>query len=302
MAVTTTGSFAKALWPGVNTWYQQRYNDWDEEWKDLFEQGKSDKTYEEDVGIMGFGLAQKKTEGKGIAYDNTEQGFISRYNNVVYGLGFQVTREMYEDDQYNVIESRSKALAFSMRTTKENVAANVYNRAFNSSYTGGDGVEMCSAAHLLKNGGTFRNELATAADLSESAVEQAIIDIGKLKDERGLQVAIKPECLIIPVELEFEAERILGSTLQNDSANNAINALKSRKSIPKGYKMNHYLSDADAWFILTNCPEGVKMFQRRAQELQMDNDFDTENAKYKSTERYSFGWTDPRGIFGSPGA
>lgn len=303
MAVITTGSFAKALWPGVNKWYGKAYDEHRVEYTDLFDTFKSNKRYEEDVSISSFGLASVKEEGGDVSYDNERQGFVTRYAHVVYALGFIVTREAFEDDLYDVVaQRRARGLAFSMRQTKEIVAANVYNRAFNSTYTGGDSLELCSAAHTNIAGGTWANELTTAADLSEASLEQACIDIGKWENDRGLQIAVMPKCLVIPVDLEFEANRILKTQYRVGTADNDINALNMMGKFPDGIKVNHYLTDTDAWFLRTNAPDGMKHFVRRSPQFGVDNDFDTENAKFKATERYSFGWTDPRGVFGSPGA
>ena len=302
MAVITTSSFAKALWPGVNAWYGKAYNDYTTEWDKLFEKNTSKKAYEEDVGMSGFGLAAVKQEGAPIQYDTERQGFTTRYNHVVYALGFIVTREMFEDDQYDVVGQRkAKGLARSIRQTKEIVGANIYNRAFNSSYTGGDGKEMCATDHPNVAGGTWANELATAADLSEAALEQAAIDIYAFTDDRGLLIAAKPKKLVIASANQFEAARILTADGRTGTDSNDPNVLKNKGIIPETV-VNHYLTDADAWFILTDVNDGLKYFERRADAFEMDNDFDTENAKFKATARYSFGWTDPRGIFGSPGA
>jgi len=299
----TTSSFAKALWPGVNSWYGRAYDEIQPKWDKMFDKYTSRKNYEEDVGISGFGLAPIKTEGQSIAYDSERQAFIKRYTHVAYGLGFIVTREMFEDDLYDVVGQRkAKALAFSMRQTKEVVAANVYNRAFTSTYVGGDGKELLATDHPNLSGGTYANELTTAADISEASLEQACIDISRMTNDRGLRIALTPQGLILPPELEFEATRILKSTGQNDTANNATNALRALGKFPKGVIVSPYLTDPDAWFIRTDCPDGMKYFERRADEFDMDNDFDTENAKFKATARYSFGWTDPRALFGSPGA
>lgn len=298
-----TGSFAKALMPGVNKWYGKAYAEHNTEWTDLFDTFTSNKRYEEDVSISSFGLASVKNEGDSIAFDSEKQGFVTRYAHVVYGLGFIVTREAFEDDLYDVVgQRRARGLAFSMHQTKENVGANIYNRAFNSSYTGADGLELCSTAHVNIAGGTWANELSTAADLSEASLEQACIDIGKWTNDRGLKISVMPRCLIIPVDLEFEANRILKTQYRVGTADNDINVLNMQGKFPEGIKMNHYLSDTDAWFMRTNAPDGMKHFVRRGPQFAIDNDFDTENAKFKATERYSFGWTDPRGIFGSPGA
>lgn len=296
-----SASFAKALWPGVNAWYGQSYAEYPVEWTKLFEKNTSNRKFEEDVGYSGFGLASVKSEGAPIVYDSERQGFTNRYTHVTYALGFIVTREMFEDDLYDVVgKKKAKALAFSMRQTKEIVAANVYNRAFNSTYTGGDGKELLATNHPNIAGGTYANELSAAADVSEAAFEQACIDIANLLDDRGLKIALRPKTLIIPVNLQFEVTRILKSTGQVDTADNNLNALKTMGMIPEVI-VNHYLTDTDAWFIRTSAGDGMKYFERRSDEFGMDNDFDTENAKFKASARYSFGWSDPKGLFGSPG-
>jgi hypothetical protein len=303
MAIINTGALAKSLWPGVNKWFGMGYDEYPLEYKELFRSERSEKNFEEDVNSYGLGLAVVKPEGENISYDSMAQGFLKRYVHTTYALGFIVTREQIEDNMYmELAEKRSKRLAFSMRQTKENVGANVFNRAFDGNYAGADGLELCSDAHLLSKGGTYKNELSTAADLSEASLEQACIDIMDFKDDAGLRIQVMPRKLVIPKELCFEAERILKSTLQNDSANNALNALRSKGVLPEGYVVNHYLSDADAFFILTNCPDGMKHFERRDMAIENDTDFDSENMKFKASERYVFGWTDPRGIFGSPGS
>jgi hypothetical protein len=297
----TTGQFAKALWPGVNAWYGKAYGEHKVEYTDLFDSYSSRKAFEEDIGISSFGLAQIKGEGAAVRFDNEQQGFITRYSHVVYALGFIITREMVEDDLYDVVgERKARGLAFSMRQTKENVAANVYNRAFTSSYTGGDGKELLATDHPNVAGGTYSNELTTAADLSEAALEQACIDLMKFTNDRGLKIAIKPQSLIIPVDLSFVADKIMKTEYEVDSTNNTVNVVRGK--FPGGVKVNHYLTDTDAWFIRTNAPDGMKHFTRRADDFDMDDDWDTDNAKYKATARYSFGWTDPRSLFGSPGA
>lgn len=298
-----TGNFGKLLWPGLNKIYGKAYNEFKVEYTDLFSTHKSTKHFEEDLGVTSFGLAMTKAEGAPVHYDSERQAFLTRYNHVEYGLGFIITKVMYEDDLYSVVgERRSKGLAFSMRQTKETVGANVYNRAFNSSYTGGDGKEMCATDHPNYAGGTWANELATSADLSEAALEQACIDLMKFTNDRGLKISVMPQSLIIPVDLVFEAERILKSPHRVNTANNDINALNKMGKFPSGVIVNHYLTDTDAWFIRTNVQDGPKYFTRVDDSFSEDNDFDTDNAKYKARSRYSFGWTDPRGIFGSPGA
>ncbi len=255
------------------------------EWDKLFEKNNSTRAYEEDVGLSSFGLAQVKAEGAPITFDTERQGFTSRYNHLVYALGFIITREMYEDDQYDIVgQKKAQALGRSMRQTKEIVGANVYNRAFNTSYTGGDGSTLVacagggSASHANVAGGTFTNGVSVAADLSEAVLEQASIDIA-----------------------EFEAKRILGTEGRVGTELNDLNAIKTMGIIPE-VVVNHYLTDSNAWFILTDVKNGLKYFERRGDAFDMDNDWDTENAKYKATARYSFGWSDPRSIYGSPGA
>ncbi|RMH21708.1 MAG: hypothetical protein D6698_02315 [Gammaproteobacteria bacterium] len=298
----TTGHFGKALWPGINAWWGKAYNEYPEEWSKIFDKATSRRAFEEDVQVSSFGLAPVKREGAPVAYDTEEQGFVTRYTHLVYALGFIITREMVEDDLYDIVgERRAKALAFSMRQTKETVAANVLNRAFNSSFVYGDGQPLLSASHPNVAGGTFSNRLAVDSDLSEAALEQACIDIAKFTDDRGLKIAAMPEKLIIPVDLMFEVDRILKSEYRPGTNNNDINALNLQGRF-KDVVVNHYLTDTDAWFIKTNVPNGLKCFQRRPVDFSMDNDFDSDNAKYKATERYSFGCTDPRGVFGSPGA
>ena len=302
MAVINTGSFAKALWPGVNAWYGKAYNEYPVEYTALFDKFTSNRAWEEDVGISSFGLAVQKTEGAPVSYDSERQGFITRYQHVVFALGFVITREMMEDDQYDIVGQRkAQGLAFSIRQTKEINGANVYNRAFSGSYTGGDGVAMIATNHPNIAGGTWSNRIAVNADLSEASLEQACIDIAGFTNDRGLLIADRPETLIIPRQLMFEADRILKSNGRVGTDLNDLNALKTMGIVPK-IVTNHYLTDEDAWFIRTNIKDGMKYFERRADEFAMDNDFDTENAKFKATSRYSFGWTDPRGIYGSEGA
>lgn len=299
--IMTTGSFPKALWPGVKKWYGQTYNDYAVEYTELFDTFKSDKAFEEIVGTSSLGLAVVKAEGSPVTYDSEQQGFTTRAQHVNYGLGFIITEEMMDDDQYMLVgERRSKALARSMRQTKEIVAANVYNRAFNTSYTGGDGKAMIVSDHPNIAGGTFSNVISTAADISEAALEQAVIDIEGFTDDRGLLIAVRPKSLIIPRQLVFEVQRILKSDKRVDTANNDPNVLKMLGSIPK-VVVNHYLTDTDAWFLRTS-EEGLHYFERKADSFAQDNDFDTSNAKFKATGRYSFIWSDPRTIYGSPGA
>ena len=302
--VIQTGNHPKALWPGVYAWWGAKYDEHPEEYVHLFDSHTSRKNYEEDVQQTGFGLAPIKRQGAPVTYDTHSQGFITRYIHVAYALGYIVTREELDDNLYNEVSMRrSENLAFSMRQTMENVGANIYNRAFDPNETGGDGVSLLNNAHPnTVGGGAFSNVLDPAADLSEAALEDMIIQIYGARNDRGLKISLKPRNLIVPRHLYFEANRILGSTLQNDTANNAVNVLKAVNAIPEGIVMNHYLTDPNAWFMRTNAPHGLKCFKRTMREFSQDNDFDTMNAKAKAYERYSFGWTDPRGLYGSPGA
>jgi hypothetical protein len=297
-----SGSFAKALWPGVNRWYGKAYGDYATEYDKLFEKRSSSKAFEEDVSISSFGLAVMKPEGGAISYDTERQGFITRYQHTVFALGFIITREIMEDDQYDIVGQRkAQGLARSIRQTKEINGANIYNRGFNASYVGGDGVSMLNASHPNIKGGTWSNILATASDLSEAALEQAHIDIAAFTDDAGLLIAAKPKTLVIPRQLVFEARRILGTEKRPGTDANDLNALKDM-GVVQSTVVNHYLTDPDAWFLLTDVPNGPSYFERRSDEFAMENDFDTENAKYKATSRYSFGWSDARGVYGSPGA
>lgn len=298
-----TGSYVKALVPGVNAWWEAKHNEHATEWTKLFERYKSSRAYEEDVQRTGLGYLQVKGEGEPITYDGHVQGPVTRYVHTVYALGFIITREMFEDNQYTEISFRgTEDLAFSTRQTNEVLAANVYNRAFNSSYVGGDGVEMCSTAHPNVGGGTWSNEANPASALSEASIEQMCIDIGKWQNDEGLQIAVIPKTLHIPIDLMFEAKRILGTPYRVGTADNDINALHSMGKFGEP-EVNHYFTDTNAWFVRTDAPHGLKCFDRRMEEFGTDdNDFDTENAKFKVTFRRSFGWTNPRGIWGNEGA
>jgi hypothetical protein len=297
-----TGNHPKALWPGVKAWFGAGYGEHPEEYRDLFDIEQSSQAWEEDVQMKGFGLMPVKEQGKSTTYTGHVQGYISRYTHVAYSLGFIVTYEELKDNLYKKLAgSRSKALGFSKRQTKENVAANVYNRAFNSDYLGGDGKELCATDHP-SNAGTWSNELDPSADISEVALEDICIQIMGMEDENGLKIALMAQSLIVPRQLWFEANRILKSTLTNDSANNALNVLRSTNALPGGIKVNHYFSDTDAYFVRTNCPDGMKMYQRDSWDLKRDNDFDTQNAKAHCYDRYSVGWSDPKGVVGSAGA
>jgi len=294
----TSSNFAKALWPGVNSWFTAASKEHPDEFNKVFETRKSRKAFEEIMGTTGLGLASVKPDGAAVTYDSATQGFLSRATHVEYALGFIITRNMVDDDQYDVIgKMRSRGLARSLKQTKETVAWNILNRADTAGYTGGDGIVLLSTAHLHKTGGTYSNRLTTAADLSEAALEQACIDIGKWEDERGLKIAVTPKKLIIPVDLQFEAERILETEKQVGSADNTKNVVRGR--IPGGYCMSHYLTDANMWFLQTDVDNGLIHFERRPDSFAMDNDFDTSNAKFKAESRYSFLWANPRCVFGS---
>lgn len=299
--VISTGAHPKALWPGIHAWWGRMYNEHTEEFPELFETETSDKAYEEDVEITGFGLAPAKPEGTAIVYDTETQGAVSRYTHVAYALGYIVTYEELRDNLYEVVSKRrAQALAFSMRQTKENVGANVYNRAFNTSFLGGDAATLVSSTHPTANGNQS-NLLTTAADLSEAAIEDMIIQIMQTQNNRGLRISNLPQSLHVPTQLWFEANRVLKSVLQNDSNNNAINVIKATNALPKGIKVNHYFTSATAFFIRTNIPRSMQYFKREGISFDQDNDFDTKNAKAACYERYSFYWTDWRGLFGTPG-
>jgi hypothetical protein len=302
MSVITTGAHPKALWPGVKAWFGTAYSEHPEEYSLIFDSETSDKNFEEMVELTGFGLAPVKGEGGSTTYTAHAQGYVSRWVNVAYSLGYIVTREEIDDNQYETVsKSRAKALAFSMRQTKENIAANILNRAFTATFTGGDGVELCALTHPSQSGNQA-NELTVAADLSEASLEDMLILVMGATDSKGLKISLMPQKLIVPRQEWFNANRILKSTLQNDTANNAVNVLKATNALPGGIVMNHYLTDADAWFIKTNCPNGLTHFNRVPVEFTQDNDFDSENAKAKAYERYVFGWGDWRTLYGSPGA
>lgn len=300
MAIITTGAHPKALWPGVKAWWGNAYDEHKVEYTMLFDSDTSEKHYEELVQTTGFGLAPVKEQGGSVSYDTDVQGFTTRTAHVTYALGYIITWEALRDNLYpELSKARAGNNAFSMRQTKENVAANIYNRAFNSAFTGGDGVSLLSNSHPNISGGTFDN--LVALDLSESALEDISIQIMDATSDRGLKINIMPDRLIVPTALWYEANRILKSTLQYDTANNAINVLKASNAYPGGIVMNHYLTDIDAWFVKTNVKRSLMYFQREPIAFEQDNDFDTKNAKAYSIERYSFIWGDPRALYGSAG-
>ena len=303
MGVISRASFAKDLYPGVNKWFGLKYAEYPNEFLQIFDKHTSDKAFEEEMSVTTMGMLQVKTEGGGIAYDEMAQGMLYRYTFATYALGFMLTRELYEDG-LAVTQGmrRAQALAFSARQTQETLAANVLNRAFSIAQTFLDGKELIATDHPMgKYGLTWSNELAVAADLSEEALEQMVIQIGEMTNDRGLKIAIKPKQLVIPPALMFEASRILKGEYQVDSANRNINAMKSMGYFTGAPIVNHYLTDADAWFVKTDCPDGLKYFERRPLSFSVDNDWETENAKFKATGRWGFGCTDPRAIAGSAG-
>ena len=293
--------FDELLEPGIRKWFGDTYAQWAEEFSQVFEIANSRKAVETDHSLTGTGLVPRKPEGQAISYDEVYQAYKTQYTNLTYGLGIIISREMFEDDLYRKMQNMSKSLARSVRQTNEVVGANVLNRAFNSSYLGGDGVELCSTVHNTLLAGTYRNEPTIPADLTITAFEQALIDIStQYIDDRGLKVMAMPKKLIIHPSNVFAAKKILGSDKMPDDANNAINP--SKGILPGGMTIMHYLTDPDAWFIQTDIPNGLLWFWRRKTEFGRDNDFDSEVAKYKTTQRHIQGWTDPRAIYGSPGA
>lgn len=301
--IITTGSHPKALWPGVHAFWGQIYNAHETEYTDLYDVLSSTRAYEEDVQITGFGLAPVKPEGASLSYDSEVQGVISRYTHIAYALGYKVTYEELQDNLYEQISMRrSQANAFSINQTIENVAAAVYNDAFTGNvFLHADGQVLCSTGHLNTTGGTYSNALSPAADLSEAALEDMCIQIMGVQTDRGLLVNVLPSSLHISRQEWFNANRILKSILQPDTASNNINVLKATNAFPGGCKLNHYFTSAHAWFVRTNCPNGMQFFWRQRPEFDQDNDFDTKNAKAATYMRFSMGDTDPRGIFGSNG-
>jgi hypothetical protein len=299
--VISTGSHPKSLWPGVHGWFGRAYDEYEPEYKDLVDIETSDKAYEEEVETTGFGLASVKPQGRGFSYDTDSQGYTARYTHLMYASGYIVTEEELEDNLYaEVSKRRAPDLAYALRQTKENVVALIYGRAFNSAFTGGDGVSLINASHPTLYGNQS-NLLANNADISEAAFEDIAIQIGQARNARGLIMKLRPESLHIAVAQEFEAGRILKSVLQNDTALNSINMVRVNNTFPGGAKVNHYFTSDSAWHVRTNVRHGLKLFQRRSVKFERDNDFDTSNAKAKATERYSVGWSDWRALFSSPG-
>jgi hypothetical protein len=291
----------KELEPGLNALFGLEYSSYDNEHAEIYETESSDRAFEEEVMLSGFGEAPVKSEGSGVAYDQAQEVYTARYTHETIALAFSLTEEAIEDNLYDSLAKRyTKALARSMATTKQIKAAAILNNAFTTSI-GGDGKALCATDHPTLSGPDLANELATAADLSETSLEQALIDIASFTDERGLKIAVQGTKLVIPKELQFTADRILKSTLRVGTADNDINAVRNMGMVPQGYAVNHYLTDPDAFFIMTDAPNGMKMFQRVSMKTGFEGDFETGNVRYKARERYSFGFSDPRGIFGSPG-
>ena len=294
---------AKELEPGLNALFGREDARYDDEHAEIYETESSDRAFEEEVMLTGFGSAPVKSEGAAVTFDDAQEGFTARYTHETISLAFSITEEAIEDNLYDRLASRyTKALARSMAHTKQVKSAAVLNNAFDSTITGGDGKELCATDHPLTNGNTFRNELSTAADLNETSLENSLIDISAFVDERGLKVSVRGTKLIVPPALQFVADRLLESTLRPGTADNDINASRNMGMLPEGYVVNHYLTDSDAFFIKTDTPRGFLHFERLPMSTKMEGDFDTGNMRFKARERYSFGFSDPRCVFGSTGA
>ena len=293
----------KELEPGLNALFGMEYSRYENEHEEIFEAENSDRAFEEEVLISGFGNAPVKREGDGVEFDTAYEGFTARYTHETIALAFALTEEAVEDNLYDRLGARyTKALARSLAHTKQVKAANVLNNAFSSSYTGGDGVSLVNSAHTLAGGGTYSNTPSTQVDLNETSLEDALITISTFVDDRNLTLALQGMKLIVPPQLQFVADRLLETPGRVGTADNDINAIKNMGMIPEGYAVNHFLTDTDAFFILTDCPDGMKHFVRTPISTNMEVDFDTGNVRFKARERYSFGWSNPRGIYGSQGA
>ena len=293
----------KELLPGLNALFGMEYQRYGEEHKEIYESETSERSFEEETKLSGFGNAPVKGEGSAIAYDNAQEAWTTRYNHETIALGFSITEEAIEDNLYDSLSARyTKSLARAMAYTKQVKAAAVLNNGFSGSYAGGDGVALFSASHPLVSGGVNANTPATQVDLNETSLEAAVIQIAAWTDERGLLIAAKPRKLVVPPALMFVATRLLDTELRVGTADNDINALKNNGSIPEGYTVNHFLTDSNAWFLTTDVPNGMKHFVRTPLQNSMDGDFDTGNVRYKARERYSFGWSDPLGMWGSSGS
>jgi hypothetical protein len=293
----------KELLPGLNALFGLEYASYGEEHKELYEVETSERSFEEETKLSGFSAAPVKNEGQAIAYDNAQEAWTARYNHETIALGFSITEEAVEDNLYDSLSKRyTKGLARAMAYTKQVKAATVINNGFNQQYVGGDNASLFSTAHSLVSGGTNSNTFTVQADLNETSMEAAVIQIAAWTDERGLLIAAKPRKLVVPPGLMFVSKRLLDTELRVGTTDNDINALKAMGSVPEGYKVNHFLTDPNGWYLLTDVPNGLKHFVRMPLQNSMDGDFDTGNVRYKSRERYSFGWSDPLGVFGSSGA
>jgi len=293
----------KELLPGLNALFGLEYARYGEEHKEIYEIETSERSFEEETKLSGFGAAPVKNEGSGIAYDNAQEAWTARYTHETIAMGFSITEEAVEDNLYDSLSARyTKALARGMAYTKQVKGAYVLNNAFTGGPTYGDGKVLCATDHPLVGGGTNSNRPATGADLNETSLENAVIQIAAWTDERGLLIAAKPKKLVVPPSLMFVATRLLETELRVGTTDNDVNALKSNGSIPGGYTVNHFLTDTNAWFLLTDVPNGLKHFVRSPLTTGMDGDFETGNVRYKSRERYSYGVSDPLGLFGSPGS
>jgi hypothetical protein len=294
---------AKELEPGLNALFGIEYDRYEAEHAEIYDTESSDRAFEEEVMLVGFGNAQTKAEGAGVNFDNASEAYTARYTHETIALAFALTEEAMEDNLYDRLGARyTRALARSMAHTKQVKAAATLNNAFNSAFSGGDGKELCATNHPLAGGGTFRNEPSTAADLNETSLENALIDISTFVDERNMIIALRGMKLIIPPQLQFVADRLLESTLRVGTADNDVNAIRNMGMLPEGYTINHFLTDPDAFFIKTDAPNGFKHFERTPLSTNMEADFDSGNMRFKARERYSFGYSDPRAVFGSPGA
>tara|TARA_R100000655_G_scaffold71824_2_gene110277 strand:- start:3027 stop:3935 length:909 start_codon:yes stop_codon:yes gene_type:complete len=294
---------AKELEPGLNALFGLEYARYDQEHAEIFDTESSDRAFEEEVMLSGFGSAPVKSEGSAVTFDDAQEAYTARYTHETISLAFSITEEAIEDNLYDRLASRyTKALARSMAHTKQVKSASVLNNAFDSTVTGGDGKELCATDHPLVSGNTLRNELTTSADLNETSLENSLIDISAFVDERGLKVSVRGLKLIVPPALQFVADRLLESNLRTATSDNDINAIRNMGMLPEGYVVNHYLTDTDAFFIKTDAPRGFLHFERLPMSTKMEGDFDTGNMRFKARERYSFGFSDPRCVFGSPGA
>jgi|TARA_B100000941_G_scaffold232049_1_gene174509 hypothetical protein len=294
---------AKELEPGLNALFGMEYQRYENEHAEIYDTVSSDRAFEEDVLLVGFGNAPTKVEGQGVSFDTASESYSARYTHETIALAFALTEEAIEDNLYDRLGARyTKALARSMAHTKQVKAASILNNAFNSSFTGGDGKELCATDHPLASGGTLSNELSTAADLNETSLENSLIDIANFKDDRDMILALRGMKLIVPTNLQFVADRLMDTPGRVGTSDNDINAVRNMGMVPEGYVVNHFLTDTDAFFIKTDCPDGFKHFERTPLSTAMEGDFDTGNMRFKARERYSFGFSNPRAVFGSPGA